>query len=99
MFQVTGRAAAALADRRAEAGLGDSVAIRISASAARNGSAAGYQLHFTSRPSPDDVAIESAGTKVFLAAGLEEPLAGTVLDIVDTAEGPQLILTGRTPPA
>jgi hypothetical protein len=32
---------------------------------------------------------------VFLAAGLEEPLAGSVLDLVDTANGPQLILRGR----
>lgn len=98
MFQVTGRAAAALAERRAETGLTDSVAIRISTSDSGNGSSAGYQLRFAPHPSPDDIELESAGTRVFLAAGLEEPLAGTVLDVFDTAEGPQLILTGRASP-
>jgi Fe-S cluster assembly iron-binding protein IscA len=95
MFEVTGRAAAALAERLAEDGLADSMAIRISTSDSGNGSSAGYQLRFASHPSPGDVVMESTGTRVFLAAGLEEPLAGSVLDLVDTANGPQLILRGR----
>ncbi|HYH49602.1 MAG TPA: hypothetical protein VEG38_08645 [Acidimicrobiia bacterium] len=97
MFEVTGRAAAALANRRAKDGLGDSIAIRISTADSRNGASAGYQLRFASHPSPDDIVMESAGTRVFLAAGLEEPLAGSVLDVVETPEGPQLILMGHAP--
>lgn len=98
MFQLTGRAAAALADRRAKDGLADSIAIRISTSGSGNGSSAGYQLRFASHPSPDDLVMGSAGTRVFLAAGLEEPLAGSVLDVVQTAEGPQLVLMAPPSP-
>ena len=98
MFEVTGRAAAALAQRRAKDGLADSIAIRISASDSQNGSSSSYQLRFASNPSPDDSVMESAGTRVFLAPGLEEPLGGSVLDVVDTAKGPQLILKRRTSP-
>lgn len=98
MFEVTGRAAAALAQRRAKDGLADSIAIRISTSDSGNGSATGYQLRFASHPSPDDIVTESAGTRVFLPASLEEPLAGSVLDVVDTAKGPQLILKRRASP-
>ncbi len=96
MFEVTRRAAAALAERRAENGLADTIAIRISPSDPANGTSAGYQLRFASHPAPDDVVMETSGTKVFLAPGLEEPLAGAVLDIVETDKGPQLILKGST---
>lgn len=95
MFEVTGAAAAALAERRAENGLADVIAIRISPSDSQNGSSPGYQLRFASHPAPDDIVLETAGTRVFLAAGLEEPLAASVLDIVETDDGPQLILKGR----
>lgn len=55
MFELTSRAAAALAQTRAKSGLGDTIAIRISASESSNGSSAGYQLRFASHPAPDDV--------------------------------------------
>jgi Fe-S cluster assembly iron-binding protein IscA len=77
-------------------GLADSIAIRISTSDSGNGSSAGYQLRFASHPSPDDAIMESAGTRVFLAAGLQDPLASSVLDVVDTPEGPQLVLKRRS---
>jgi Fe-S cluster assembly iron-binding protein IscA len=95
VFEVTSRAAAALARRRALNGLGDSIAIRISTSDSGNGSAPGYQLRFASHPSPNDLVMESAGTRVFLAAGLDEPLEGSVLDVVDTPQGPHLVLKHR----
>jgi Fe-S cluster assembly iron-binding protein IscA len=92
VFELTSRAAAALAQRRALNGLGDSIAIRISTSDLGNGSGPGYQLRFASHPSPNDLVLESAGTKVFLASGLAEPLGGSVLDVVDTPQGPHLVL-------
>ena len=95
MFELTSRAAAALAQNRAQIGLGDTIAIRISASESGNGSSAGYQLRFASHPAPDDVVMETAGTKVFLAADLAEPLDAAVLDAVDTDEGERLILKRR----
>jgi Fe-S cluster assembly iron-binding protein IscA len=95
VFEVTSRAAAALAQRRDLTGLVGSIAIRISTADSGNGSEPGYQLRFASHPSPDDHVVESAGTKVYLAAGLAEPLEGSVLDVVDSAEGPHLVLKHR----
>lgn len=92
MFELTSRAAASLAETHARNGLGDAIAVRISASEAGNGSSAGYQLEFASHPAPDDVVLESAGTKVFVAAGLVEPLGGSVLDTSDSGEGERLVL-------
>ena len=95
-MELTNRAAAALAASRAQSGLGDTIAIRISASESGNGSTAGYQLRFASHPAPDDVVTESSGTKVFMAAELAEPLQTAVLDAVDTEEGQRLILKRRS---
>ena len=95
MFELTNRAAAALAERRAMNGLAESIAIRISTSDSGNGSAPGYKLRFASHPSPDDLVLESNGTRVFLAPGLAEPLGASVLDIVDTPQGPHLVLKHR----
>jgi Fe-S cluster assembly iron-binding protein IscA len=92
VFELTNRAAAALAERRALKGLAESIAIRISTSDSDNGSASGYSLRFASQPWPDDLVLESSGTKVFLAAGLGESLRGSVLDVVDTPQGPHLVL-------
>ena len=95
MFELTSRAAAALADSRSQSGLGDTIAIRISASESANGSSTGYQLRFASHPSPGDVVMESAGTRVFVAAGLAEPLGRSVLDVEDTPQGTKLVLKHR----
>ncbi len=95
MFELTSRAAAVLAERRAMSGLAESIAIRISTSDSENGSEPGYKLRFASHPSPADVVLESSGTRVFLAAALAEPLGGSVLDVLDTAQGPHLVLKHR----
>jgi Fe-S cluster assembly iron-binding protein IscA len=97
VFELTSRAAAALAQNRAQIGLGDTIAVRISASESGNGPSAGYQLRFASHPAPDDVVMETAGTRVFLAAELAEPLDAAVLDAVDTEAGERLVLKRRTP--
>jgi Fe-S cluster assembly iron-binding protein IscA len=95
VFELTSRAAAALAETRAQSGLGDTIAIRISASESGNGSSAGYQLRFASHPAPSDLVMESAGTRVFLSAELAEPLDASVLDAEDTTQGPRLVLKRR----
>ena len=97
MFELTSRAAAALAETRARNGLKDTIAIRISASESGNGSTAGYQLRFASHPAPSDVVVESGGTRVFLAVELVEPLEASILDYVETAEGERLVLKHRAP--
>lgn len=95
MFEVTSRAAAALAQRRGLSGLAESIAIRISRSDPINGSGTSYQMRFASAPLPDDSVLESAGTRVFLEPGLAEPLGGSVLDVTDTPQGPHLVLKHR----
>ena len=95
MFMLTGRAARALGQIRRRTGLGDRIAVRISASESRNGSSPGFKMHFASHPSPGDDIITTAGTKVFLAAALAKPLESSVLDTVDTSQGEQLILRPR----
>lgn len=92
MFEVTSRAAAALAQNRTRTGLDETIAIRISASESGNGSSAGYQLRFASHPSTGDLVLETAGTKVFVAGELAEPLETSVLDAVDTPQGERLVL-------
>ena len=95
MFTMTSRAAAALAENRARIGLDDSTPIRISPSESGNGSSANYQLRFASRPAPHDVVTESAGTTVYMAADLVEPLKTTVLDVKSTPQGTTLVLKRR----
>ena len=97
VFELTSRAAATLAETRSRSGLGDTVGIRISASESGNGSPGAYQLRFASQPAPSDVVMESAGTTVFVAAGLAEPLEVLVLDTVDTDSGAKLVLKHRPP--
>ena len=97
MFELTSRAAAALAETRSRSGLADTIGIRISVSESENGSSASYQLRFASHPAPSDVVMETAGTKVFMAAGLAEPLEVLVLDTVDTDSGERLVLKPRLP--
>ena len=98
MFELTSRAAAALAERRGLSGLAESIGIRISTSDSDNGSGPGYKLRFASHPLPDDLVLETKGTTFFLAAGLDEPLGGSVLDVVDTPQGPHLVLKHRPSP-
>lgn len=95
MFELTPRAQAALVHSRAESGLSDEFAVRISGSGSRNGSEAGYKVRFASHPSPDDVVVESGGTMVFLASDVAEPLQEAVLDAQDTPQGSQLVLKRR----
>jgi len=95
VFEVTSQAAAALAHSRTKIGLNDTIAIRISASESGNGSSAGYQLRFASHPSAGDVILESAGTKVFLASELVDPLETSILDTVETPQGERLVLKHR----
>jgi Fe-S cluster assembly iron-binding protein IscA len=68
----------------------------ISASDARNGSSAGYQIRFASHPAAEDVELECAGTRVFLAPEVVEPLETSVLDTVETSQGERLVLKHRS---
>lgn len=92
MFELTSRAAASLAETRAKGGLGNRVAIRICASQHNGGPSEGYQLRFAAEPLPNDEVINTSGATVFLAAGVADRLAGSVLDSEKTANGSKLVL-------
>lgn len=92
MLELTPGAAAVLAHSKAQSGLGDDIAIRISGADSSNGGAAAYRVRFESHPSPNDLVVETAGTRVFLAAELVEPLQAAVLDVEDTPQGTKLVL-------
>jgi Fe-S cluster assembly iron-binding protein IscA len=95
VFELTSRAAAALAETCAKSGLGHGIAIRICASQANGGSSGAYQLRYAAEPFPDDVVISTAGATVFLAAGVADRLADSVLDSEKTANGSKLVLKHR----
>ena len=95
MFELTSRAATALAETRVKSGLADGIAIRISVSQPNGGPCEGYQLRFAAEPLPNDEVISTSGATVFLAAGVADRLAGSVLDSEKTANGSQLVLKHR----
>lgn len=49
-------------------------------------------LAFAPAPEEGDQVSEQHGTAIFVAPEIAEPLAGTVLDVMDTPEGAQLAL-------
>ena len=95
MFELTNRAAAVLAETVSKTGLGGRIAIRICASQAHNERSSAYQLRFAAEPIPDDVVISTAGATVFLAAGVADGLANSVLDTETSASGSKLVLKHR----
>lgn len=92
MFTLTPAAAAELAQFRESRGIPDTAGIRASAEPADDGQLR-VALAFSEVPAEDDQVTEQQGTRLFVAANLVEPLAETALDVAQTPEGPQLLLT------
>jgi len=95
VFELTSRAAAALAETRAKSGLGDQIAIRICPSQAKGGVPGAYQFRFAAEPFPDDVVISNEGATVFLAASVVDRLAASILDAEETVNGSKLVVKHR----
>lgn len=92
MLTLTTGAAAVLEETRSTSGVGNEMAVRISPRSSNDGQFPGYELHFAPAPAPDDVVLVSAGTRLFLAAEVVQPLAGAVLDAEEADDGRQLVL-------
>jgi Fe-S cluster assembly iron-binding protein IscA len=92
MFMLTPSAAAILAETRLQNGLPDDVAIRISGGGSSNGSAAAYRVSFANVPWPDDLVVQSEGTRLFVAADVAGGLETAALDVEGTADGHRLIV-------
>lgn len=91
MLQVTDSAAIALQEARAVQQVPDSFGVRVFAQAGDNGQPA-LALAFTEEPGEGDQVTEQSGTEIYVAPELVEPLAEHMLDVEDTADGPQLAL-------
>lgn len=91
LLQVSPSAATALEEARAAQEVPDTFGVRVFAQADESGEAA-LALAFSEEPIEGDQVTEQEGTQIYVAPELAEPLAGSVLDVEDTPEGPQLTL-------
>lgn len=92
MLQLTSAAATQLAHARESQGLPDSFGLRVFGEP-QPGGGVSLGLAFAEVPAEDDQVTEQAGTRIFLAPEVVEPLATAALDVEETPEGVKLILT------
>lgn len=92
MLQLTSAAATQLAHARESQGLPDSFGLRVFGEP-QPGGGVSLGLAFAEVPAEDDQVSEQAGTRLFLAPEVVEPLATAALDVEETPEGVKLILT------
>lgn len=91
MLQVSDAAATVLDQTRANEELPESVGVRIFAQPDQTGEMQ-VSLTFAEEPMPEDQVTEQAGTQVFIAPEVAEPLADSVLDLEHADNGPQLVI-------
>lgn len=91
MLQVTPSAVAALEQARSAQEVPESYGVRISAQPAEDGQVA-VAMGFAEQPEEGDQVTEESGTEVYVAPELAEPLAESVVDLQDTADGAQLVI-------
>ena len=92
MLQLTNAAAAQVAQTRESAGLPETYGLRIFGEP-QPGGGISVGLTFAEVPAEDDQVSEQEGTRLFLAPEVVEPLASAALDVQETPEGAQLVLT------
>jgi Fe-S cluster assembly iron-binding protein IscA len=91
VLQVSPSAADVLREARATQDVPDSYGLRVFAQADETGQPA-LAIAFTEEPVEGDEVTEQAGTEVYVAPELAEPLASQVLDVEETPEGAALTL-------
>ena len=91
MLQVSDTAVSVLNEARSEQEVPDSYGIRVFAQPDESGEAS-LAIAFAEQPAEGDQVTEQAGTEVYVAPELAEPLASHVLDVADTPDGAQLTL-------
>ena len=94
MLQVTDSAAAVLREARNAQDLPDTFGVRISGESSQAGEMA-VSLAFSEGPSQNDEVTEQSGTQIFVAPEVAEPLSEAVIDVEDTADGPQLAIRAQ----
>jgi len=91
MVKITDEAADVIKSAREQNGFGDEAALRLQTVSGQDGSSA-IGVTFTEEPETDDVVGKSAGVTVYVEPTLAEELGDVVLDVKETAEGPELVL-------
>lgn len=95
MLQVTSDAMSTFEQARAAQDLPDSVGVRVFAQREESGEV-GIALAFAEQPQDGDQITETDGTAVFVAPELAEPLSDSILDVQQTDEGAQVVLTNAS---
>jgi Fe-S cluster assembly iron-binding protein IscA len=91
VLQVSETAVAVLEEARSAQELPDSYGVRISGQPAEAGQIE-LMLGFAEGPGEGDEVTEQAGTEIYVAPEVAEPLADSKLDLENTPEGPQLVI-------
>ena len=91
MLQVTDSAVSALQETREAQEVPESYGVRVFANQGESGEPT-LALAFAEEPAEGDQVTEQAGTEIYVAPELAEPLADSKLDVEDTPDGPQLAL-------
>jgi len=97
VLQVTSAAVTTFEQAKGAQDLPDSAGVRIFAQRDEQGEV-GIALAFSEEPQEGDQVTETDGTAVFVAAELAEPLAETVLDVQQTEQGTELVLSPQDTP-
>jgi Fe-S cluster assembly iron-binding protein IscA len=91
MLQVSETAVAVLEEARTAQELPDTFGVRISGQPTDAGQME-VTVGFAEQPADGDEVTEQAGTQIFIAPEVAEPLAEAKLDLEPTPEGPQLVI-------
>lgn len=94
LLQVTSDAMTTFDQARGAQELPESVGVRIFAQRDEQGEV-GIALAFAEQPQDGDEVTETDGTPVFVAPELAEPLADSVLDVQETDQGTELVITNQ----
>jgi Fe-S cluster assembly iron-binding protein IscA len=96
MLQLTPAAAAEVAEARRAQGLPEEVGVRVFGEAEPDGELR-VGLAFAELPAEDDQVTERDGTRLFVAPEVAATLASSAIDVVETANGTELVLTQVSP--
>jgi iron-sulfur cluster assembly protein len=96
MLQLTPAAAEQVVATRRAQGLPDEVGVRVFGKAESDGGLS-VGLTFAEVPAEDDQVIQQDGTRLFVAPEVAPQLAAAAIDVMETADGTQLILTHQQP--
>jgi Fe-S cluster assembly iron-binding protein IscA len=91
VLQLSPTAAEVLQQARVQQEIPDTYGVRVSAEPAAGGQT-GLAVGFAEAPADGDEVTEQAGTELYIAEEVAEPLADSVIDVEQTERGAQLVV-------